>query len=184
MILGQSAGSAAVMAIDKRIAVQDVEYKELKTTLERDGQRLTWEDKAVRTPAKALPGLVTDDTAAQTTGSWTSGALSPVAGLTYLHDGNDGKGDKSATFNIRVPKPGTYEVRLLYVPSGNRSTKTPVTVAAGDKEKLIIVDQREGSAGGSSLGKFHISDSVTVAVSNRNTDGFVVVDGLQLLPQQ
>ncbi|APZ95712.1 FAD-dependent oxidoreductase [Fuerstiella marisgermanici] len=184
MILGQSAGSAAVIAIDKSIAVQDVDYKELKTTLERDGQRLTWEAKTVGTPAKPLPGLVTDDTAAQTTGSWTSGALSAVVGLTYLHDGNDGKGGKSATFKISVPKPGTYEVRLLYVPSGNRSTKTPVTVALGDEEKQIIIDQRKASAGGSSLGKFRLTDSVTVAVSNRDTDGFVVIDGVQLLQQQ
>jgi len=78
MILGQSAGSAAAMAIDKSIAVQDVDYATLKATLERDGQRLAWIDKAVGKSAKPLPGLVPDDTYAQTTGSWTSFALSPV----------------------------------------------------------------------------------------------------------
>ncbi|MEO2029072.1 MAG: FAD-dependent oxidoreductase [Fuerstiella sp.] len=185
MILGQSAGTAAAMAIDKDIAVQDVDYATLKAELERDGQRLGWDDKSVRKPAKTLPGLVTDDADAQTTGSWTSGALSPVCGRTYLHDGNNGKGKKTATFKINVPKSGTYEVRLLYVASGNRSTKTPVTVSVGEDTKEMAVNQRqrEGSAVGSSLGKFHINDSMIVTVSNRNTDGFVVVDGVQLLLQ-
>jgi hypothetical protein len=82
-----------------------------------------------------------------------------------------------------VPQPGTYEVRLLYVASANRSTKTPVTVSAGEGKKEITVNQREGTALGTSLGNFPISDSLMVTVSNRDTDGFVVVDGVQLLPQ-
>jgi hypothetical protein len=61
MILGQSAGTAAAIAIDKDIAVQDVEYATLKAKLERDGQRLGWDDKSLRKPAKTLPGLVADD---------------------------------------------------------------------------------------------------------------------------
>ena len=186
MILGQSAGTAAAMTIDNDIAVQDVDYATLKAKLERDGQRLVWDDKSVRKPAKRLLGLVTDDTDAQTTGSWTSGALSPVCGLTYLHDGNNGKGEKTATFTINVPKPGTYEVSLLYVASANRSTRTPVTVSVGEDTKEMAVNQREGTAVGSSLGNFRIKESMIVTVSNRNTDGFVVVDGVQLLlqPQQ
>ncbi len=40
MILGQSAATAAAMAIDKSIAVQDVDYSELRSRLEADKQRL------------------------------------------------------------------------------------------------------------------------------------------------
>jgi len=40
MILGQSAATAAVQAIDSRYAVQDVDYNALRTALLRDGQRL------------------------------------------------------------------------------------------------------------------------------------------------
>jgi hypothetical protein len=42
MILGQSATAAACIAIDKNIAVQDVDYNELKTVLEARKQVLTW----------------------------------------------------------------------------------------------------------------------------------------------
>ncbi len=42
MILGQSAAAAACIAIDKNLAVQDVDYNELKTVLEARKQVLTW----------------------------------------------------------------------------------------------------------------------------------------------
>src|SRR5690606_19761894 len=40
MVLGQSAAIAASQAIDNDVAVQDVEYAQLKTALEDNGQRL------------------------------------------------------------------------------------------------------------------------------------------------
>ena len=40
MILGQSAATAAAMAIDEEIAVQDVSYEKLSEKLKRDGQIL------------------------------------------------------------------------------------------------------------------------------------------------
>lgn len=40
MVLGQSAAIAASQAIDNDVAVQDVEYAQLKTALEENGQRL------------------------------------------------------------------------------------------------------------------------------------------------
>ncbi len=42
MILGQSAGTAAAMAIDARCAVQDVPYQSLAQRLRADGQVLAW----------------------------------------------------------------------------------------------------------------------------------------------
>lgn len=47
MILGQSATTAAVMAIDKGIAVQDVNYEELKAQLEKDKQVLSKPSKVM-----------------------------------------------------------------------------------------------------------------------------------------
>ena len=44
MILGQSAARAACMAIDENIAIQDVDYEELKNGLHEKGQVLTLED--------------------------------------------------------------------------------------------------------------------------------------------
>ena len=107
-----------------------------------------------------------------------------MSGTAYLHDGNNGKGDKTVTFEIAVPKPGTYQVNLLYVANPNRSTRTPVTVSPGDVKKEVIVNQRKRVGNGRSLGIYRIENVVTVTVSNRDTDGFVVVDGVQLLPKE
>jgi hypothetical protein len=41
MILGQSAATAASLAIDEDISVQEVQYGKLKQQLEKDNQRLT-----------------------------------------------------------------------------------------------------------------------------------------------
>ncbi len=40
MILGQSAGTAAVLAIDEGVAVQDLPYEKLKAKLIKDVQHL------------------------------------------------------------------------------------------------------------------------------------------------
>jgi len=45
MILGQSAATSAVMAIDSKIAVQDVPYAALRTRLLADGQVLAADSK-------------------------------------------------------------------------------------------------------------------------------------------
>ena len=47
MILGQSAATAAAMAIDAGIAVQDVPYDTLRERLLADGQILQFEDAVV-----------------------------------------------------------------------------------------------------------------------------------------
>ena len=45
MILGQSAASAACIAIDDEVSVQEVPYDKLSKRLIADGQVLTWEKK-------------------------------------------------------------------------------------------------------------------------------------------
>ena len=62
MILGQSAATAAVLALDEGVAVQDVPYADLSARLLADGQIL---DKAagprpVRRDPKELPGITVD----------------------------------------------------------------------------------------------------------------------------
>jgi hypothetical protein len=58
MILGQSAATAAVQAIENDVPVQEVEYNRLKKQLRSDGQRLTTDaapKKVVSVPDEALP---------------------------------------------------------------------------------------------------------------------------------
>jgi hypothetical protein len=45
MILGQSGATAAVMALDRGVTIQNISYEDLKTQLVKDGQVLTLEDR-------------------------------------------------------------------------------------------------------------------------------------------
>jgi hypothetical protein len=192
MILAQSAGTAACIAIDEGINVQQVSYEKLKRQLLEDGQILQLqENNLVATGLGINPndlqGLVVDGTAIKLKGNWTqSASLRPFVGNGYFHDGNGGKGMKSAEFPFSPVKDGIYEVRISYIPSGNRAgaVKYSVTSEQGVEEK--VVDQRKVVDLGEiwhSLGSFTFKAGkpYSVSLQNEGTQGYVVVDALQLL---
>ena len=137
--------------------------------------------------AKDLPGVVVDDAQAKKVGQWqASQSVKPYIGDGYLHDIDDGKGEKTMTFVAELPEPGTYEVRLAYTAGANRSEKVPVTVFSADGEKTVDVNERtqppiEGRF--VSLGEylFEKSGQSFVIVSNAGTKGHVIADAVQFL---
>lgn len=193
MVTSQSAATAACLAIDDGVPVQQVDYEKLKTRLLADGQLLTWPPSGSSTPlaaprrvidAESLPGIVLDDDEAEYLGAWAASNAQPSPiGRSYRHDGNTGRGEKSATFTATIPEAGEYEVRLLYTWHENRSSRTKVQVGA----RTFLVNQREPvmkSRVPNALGVFEFisGEKVRVTISNEGTDGFVSVDGLQILP--
>ena len=138
--------------------------------------------------AKDLPGIVVDDRDAKRVGEWKlSQFTGSFVGDGYLHDLDQGKGEKTITFLPQLPAAGLYEVRLAYTAGGNRATNTPVTVFIADGERLIQIDQRkEPSLDGRfvSLGQFHfeLNGQGFVIVANEGTNGHVIADAVQFLP--
>jgi hypothetical protein len=189
MILGQACGTAAAIAIDQRVDVQKVPYAKLRERLVADKQLIEWKGERHRRgpDSSKLPGIVMDDAKATLTGDWvTSSAQGGIDG-SYRHDGNSDKGHKSARFVLHVPKDGRYEVRFAYTPHANRATNVPVTVESAEGSKTIMVNERVGPPIDRAfipLGAFSFvtSKPVVIGVSNANTDGFVVIDAVQLLP--
>jgi hypothetical protein len=190
MAMGQSAATAAVMAMDAKIPVQKVDYAKLKQRLLADGQVLEWTGPGRVTannfdPAK-LKGVVVDDEQAQFKGDWTRSSAGRSLGVGYQHDGNVDKGTKSATFQPVVTSAGEHEIFLIYPVNNNRASNVPVTVAVdGGETKTVKVNQKKADANSAaSLGKFKLpaGKSVTVTVSNTGTDGYVIADGVQLVP--
>jgi hypothetical protein len=181
MILGQSAATAAALALDANVAVQDLDYSALRARLLSDGQVLDTE-----TDPGDLEGTVLDESQATLTGAWTSArATKPFVGGGYLHDGNADKG-KSARFVATLPKAGQYEVRLAYTPNVNRAANVPVTVEHATGSAEVTVNQRTAPAIDglfTSLGAFDFSTTATVTVSTAGTNGYVIVDALQFIAQ-
>jgi hypothetical protein len=183
MILGQSAATAAVFAIEDQIPVQKVSYPKLRERLVKDGQVLEYKGPA-SSKSVTLEGTVVDDEQAVKAGDWSSsGAAKQFVGHGYSHDGNAEKGKKTLTFRTTVPK-GWYEVRFAYTPNNNRSNAVPVKVRHAGGETTISVNQREpGPVNGIavSLGSFEFDGAkpAEVIISNEGTTGYVVADAVQ-----
>jgi hypothetical protein len=135
-----------------------------------------------------IPGIVVDDSQARKVGQWqTSQHTKPYVGAGYIHDLDEGKGDKTVTFVPELPSNGRYEVRLAYTPGPNRAADVPVTVFSADGEKLVHVNmQRRPQLDGRfvSLGEYRceVAGQSFVLVTNENTRGHVVADAVQFLP--
>ncbi|NQV26672.1 MAG: FAD-dependent oxidoreductase [Rhodopirellula sp.] len=194
MVTSQSAATAACLAIDDDVPVQNVPYEKLEAQLIADGQVLKWDTVPGRTPSRKivkadeLPGIVLDNTDGQYTGEWIASSGQPsLVGADYLHDNNQQRGKKLATFTPQIPESGEYAVRLLYTWHENRSTKTSVTVTSADGVKTFVVNQRKPALidrvpVALGLFRFDVGRSGSLTLSNAGADGYVVVDGVQFLP--
>jgi hypothetical protein len=195
MILGQSAGIAAAMSAKQNLAVQKLPYPALRERLLAQKQVLDLpvladlppEPKgAVNIDPKTLPGIVLDDEQAELKGEWSrSSNFKPHIGTGYRHDDNRGDGESIAIFRFNAPKPGKYDLRMAYSAHETRATKVPVTIESGGRKTEIQVDQTKLLPAGEafrSIGTIELHGESTITLTNQETDGFVILDALQLLP--
>ncbi len=193
MVLGQSAATAAVHAIEQGTTIQGIDYAKLKTRLLADQQMLDFESAPVSevlSYKKAdLPGIVVDDLNAELTGFDSEGHTTP--GFTeagYRHDNGQNKGPQRARFTPALPKSGSYEVLVSYSTNSNRATAVPVTIHHADGETKVMVNQQKKPAGKSNFHPvgtftFKAGDTSWVEISNAGTKGYVIVDAVQWLPK-
>jgi hypothetical protein len=147
------------------------------------------EKSSATTAERKTAGIVLDDDAAEYTGAWKmSDKHTPLVGALYRHDDRAKKSGAAAKFTPEIPADGKYEVRLLYVHASNRAQKAQITIRGAEGEKVVTQNQREACLEDGiprSLGVFAFAKgkSGSIEVSNAGADGYVVVDGLQLVPE-
>lgn len=189
MVLSQSAAMAAGLAIDRGVAVQEVEYSQLHEQLKANQQITHWGQAArpTRKP-RELDGLTVDDPAAKMTGAWKQSTYNgDYIGASYVHDDNSGKGEKRIRFEVQVPEAGRYEVRMTYTSHANRAANVPVSVHHTGGVSSITVNQQQKPNLGNGLHKigvysFAANQPAIVEIGNVKTDGYVIADAIQLLP--
>lgn len=195
MILGQSAGIAAALAAEQEVSVQDLPYPALNLRLLEQGQVLELPDES-ELPAKpgasiapsTLPGIVLDDTDAELEGEWEQSRSFPGhIGKGYRHDRKRGDGQSRASFRFRVPESGRYRLLAAYSAHESRAGKVPVTVTCGASTSRFEFDQREEPPSGNAfreIGTVELTaeEEAVLEVSNRDAEGFVILDAFQLLP--
>ena len=97
------------------------------------------------------------------------------------------EGPAKATFVLKAKEAGMYSVQISGVPNKNRSTKTSVSVDAGnDTDTTVAIDQRPApQIEGVWTQVMDVTVSkdaeVKVVISNEGADGFVIADAVRLL---
>jgi lysophospholipase L1-like esterase len=179
MILGQSAGAAAVRAIDDGVSVQDVSYPALKRDLAIAGQIISLDQPAIGSE------VIVDNLDATYVGAWTaSTATSGFFGSNYAHDGFALPGTKSATFTPTIPVAGTYEVFARWTSFSNRATNARYDVVhAAGTTTAPPMNQQLNSNVWMSLGSYPFSAGTTGSVVLRNdaANGYVVADAVRFV---
>ncbi|MDR3198433.1 MAG: FAD-dependent oxidoreductase [Planctomycetaceae bacterium] len=191
MILGQSAATAAVLAVNEDIDVQKLDYEKLRERLIADGQRLFYSGQnninSNNIDADKLEGIVLDNDSAKLIGNWSNSSSMPkFVEAGYIHDADENKGNKSAEFLFKITQPGNYSVRVSYTPNPNRSVTVPVKIVHRDGESTVLVDQTKKPPLDNLfvlLGIFPFDKTATIIISNTGTTGYVVVDAVQLILQ-
>jgi hypothetical protein len=196
MILGQSAGIAAALSVKQKVAVQKLPYSALRERMLAQNQVLELpvlpvasadRNTVMNVDPKSLPGIVLDDSQAELKGPWSrSNGFKPHIGAGYLHDDKRADGRSIATFHFKAPKTGRYELRMAYSPHQTRATKVPLTLESRGRKTEIVVDQTLPLAAGESfrsVGSVQLHNGVdtVITISNTGTDGFVILDALQLI---
>ncbi len=177
----------ALAAHEAAVAALEGQIRTLRASLAKAGVRGKPSRPMVRAIAD-LPGIVVDDSQAKKIGDWKDSKFSrSYVGAGYVHDGNAGKGEKTITFQPKIPKTGRYEVRLAYSAASNRAGKVAVTIFSADGEKTVHVDQRkEPDIEGLfvSLGQytFERSSQGFVLLANEGTTGHVIADAVVFIP--
>lgn len=194
MILGQSAGIAAAMSVQENVPVQELPYPKLRKRLQAQGQVLELPVIAPEPPmvksiaAKTLPGIVLDNTKASLSDGWVrSTNFKPYIGTDYIHDEKKGDGNAVATFRFKAPKAGRYQLLMAYSAHETRGKNVPLTVSCGSSKTTFTVDQTKPLPQGK---HFRPIDTVylsgdaetTITITNAGTNGFVILDAIQLLP--
>ncbi len=197
MIIGQSAGVIATLAAKSKQPLHELPYAKIRERLLAQGQVLALpepsplprdSDLPAALDPKSLPGIVLDDSSAKLAGDWERSAnFKPHVGSGYVHDQKKGDGKSSATFRFTAPKAGKYVLLMAYSAHETRAKKVPVIVSSGPVATKLIVDQTMPMPRGEafrSIGTVElVSDAESeITISNNGTEGFVIVDAVQLLP--
>ena len=191
MVLGQSAATAASLAIDANADVQAVDYDALKARLLKDAQVLDFESPPLAAsesvPAEMLGGIVVDDEQAELTGFDQTSTSAPKFVLRgYRHDGDARKGEQIARFVPDIPKAGRYRVLVAYPPHANRAAKVPITIKHANGETTVRINQQKTPAVNRVLEpvgwfRFEAGRKGYVQIGNKDTSGHVVIDAVQWL---
>ncbi len=210
-MMGEVVGKAASVAVKHGTTPRGVyenHWTEMDELLKLPGKarRATLADP-IEIPADALPlagshgpptgvdsaklarekgAVVRDDHEAKREGNWSEGqGLKGYVGYGYHYAGPDS--GATATYELRAPAPGAYDVLVGWQPHENRGTAVPVMVETATGRTSTRLDMRKpapleggyGSVGRVTLGK---GDACVVVIATDGAKGNAHADAVLLVP--
>jgi len=169
------------------ITARQAELKKRSDELKKQIQ--SGSESSLVVKAEELLGIVVDDVNAKKVGEWDeSTSVKAYVGNGYLHDKNAGKGTKSVTFEPNDLMPGIYKVRLSYNHSDSRTKSALVRIFSAEGEDVVRVNQSEKPVDDGlwqTLGtyRFELGGQAFVIISNEGSNGHVIADAVQFLPE-
>lgn len=131
--------------------------------------------------------LIVDNTLATLTGSWTTstGATGQFYGANYRHDGNAGKGTKTARFTPSIPKTGTYQVYANWTVVAGLvyPTNVPYTITHAGGTTNLAVNQSDNGGEWNLVGTYTFNEGTSgnVLISTTGTTGYVIADAIRFV---
>jgi hypothetical protein len=177
MVLGQSSATAAVMAIDAKTDIQQINVQQLR-------KKLT--DRPL-VDNRIFEILVDNDDREHVaiTGDWET-----FRWACYGQDMLRSKGDGSVKYIPEIPRKGQYNVYLYLSKSEGLASEIPVSVFDGKNtvEQIVKPDEMivQGQTSGEwvSLGKYHLPKGKkgNITVHSKQANGIIPADAVILVP--
>lgn len=173
--------------LDADIKSLEAEQKRLRSRLSKIKPKPN--ERAKFVDVKTLPGIVMDNRKAVLKGEWLRSQSNPHwVGEEYIHDKSEKGTEKSATYKLKIPQSGSYEVRISYSAGSNRPQKALLRIEHADGRKEVRIDQRDTPPHDGlfmTVGTFPFDKEkgAMVQISNKGTSGALIADAVQLLPR-
>jgi hypothetical protein len=167
MVLGQSAGVAAAMAIKNNVNVQEVDVKTLQNEL-------------ITNPLlnNSQPEILIDNDAptVEAQQGWYLLKTGGKYGKSFLK--HDGQGVAAVTYKTIIPKKKTYNI-MVYVPKSERLSKE-VTMYVNNKKVIITNNLLESDWLNVGSFKFKAKQPIEIKITTENATGAVIADAVLL----
>lgn len=184
MVLAQSSAVAASMAIDQKIAVQDIDASQMLKTI-RENPLADGSLQEILVDNEKHKAAVT------LKGNWKN-ATAGGYGSTLLLDDSKGTEEKSARFTPNIEEANWYEV-FYYLPmSAKGASVFSLTIFDGKQKHTRVVKKADvivlGQTKGEwvKLGRYNLpaGNKSYVEISNKDADGDIVADAILFIPER
>jgi hypothetical protein len=181
MVLSQSAAVAAVLAIDSKKPVQQIDVKKLQNIL-----------KTNPLADNSTPEILVDnDDAAHVvkTGDWTISHQGCYGPSVFIDEGGSNSA-KSVQFIPSIVRAGKYKLYSYFPKLKNATSETVITVFDGKTKTEVIVKESDINVEGQTAGEWVALGSYDfpsgahsyAEISNQNANGVVVADAILFVP--